>query len=417
MHRTAIACTTVATLGLLAAAIALGPLNPPGGPVSPSYKTLAEIEPRIAINAANTPGDANSSFRITQPGSYYLTGNITGGVGRNGIEIAASNVTIDLMGYTLTGNALSADGITTDGLRDNIVIRNGTVSGWGSDGINLIAGGFGNGSTIENITAAGNGNASSGYGIFANSKAVVRGCTALNNYTGIQTGSGSTLSHCTASDNVLFGIKTGSASTVSDCVATNTTSGTGFSGGFGSVLINCSSSLNETGFFADSGTSLSNCSAYDNSGPGFNAFSDNTISNCSALGNGTTGIGAGSGSVVEGCSASSNGGNGLSCFRDCVIRGNTLANNGSSGTGANIRVTGSANRIEANNCSGAERGIHITAADNVIVRNTCRGATTNWEIIAGNKCLVVVAVSAGAITGNSGGAGPGSTDPNANFTY
>ncbi|HRJ49802.1 MAG TPA: hypothetical protein PKU91_04680, partial [Phycisphaerales bacterium] len=86
-----------------AMAVSAGPLDPPAGPVAGTYKTLTEVEPRIAINAVNTPGGANSLFRITQPGSYYLTGNITGVIGKHGIEIAASGVTIDLMGFDLQG--------------------------------------------------------------------------------------------------------------------------------------------------------------------------------------------------------------------------------------------------------------------------------------------------------------------------
>ena len=82
--------------------LAQGPLTPPGAP-APTMKTLDQIEPRIAINATNTPGDASSLFRIAQPGSYYLTGNITGVAGKDGIEIASSNVTIDLMGFTHPG--------------------------------------------------------------------------------------------------------------------------------------------------------------------------------------------------------------------------------------------------------------------------------------------------------------------------
>jgi hypothetical protein len=37
--------------------------------------------------------------------------------------------------------------------------------------------------------------------------------------------------------------------------------------------------------------------------------------------------------------------------------------------------------------------------------------------VAGNVILVVNATTAAAVTGNSGGTAPGSTDPNANFTY
>jgi hypothetical protein len=41
-----------------------GPLSPPAGPIAPTPGP----EPRIAINAVNTPGDANSLYKITQPG-------------------------------------------------------------------------------------------------------------------------------------------------------------------------------------------------------------------------------------------------------------------------------------------------------------------------------------------------------------
>ena len=80
-----------------------GDLDPPAGPITPTMKPLVEIEPRTAINATNTPGDADSIFKITQPGSYYLTGNITGVAAKNGIEIAADAVVLDLMGFQLNG--------------------------------------------------------------------------------------------------------------------------------------------------------------------------------------------------------------------------------------------------------------------------------------------------------------------------
>ena len=51
-------------------------LDPPVGPITSTFKTLTEVEPRIAINATNTPGDADSIYIISQPGSYYMTGNI-----------------------------------------------------------------------------------------------------------------------------------------------------------------------------------------------------------------------------------------------------------------------------------------------------------------------------------------------------
>lgn len=52
MKSTALLCTSIATLGLLgsAAMLTAGPLDPPAGPVAPTYKTLQEVEPRIALS-------------------------------------------------------------------------------------------------------------------------------------------------------------------------------------------------------------------------------------------------------------------------------------------------------------------------------------------------------------------------------
>src|SRR5689334_9465486 len=105
-----------------------GPLDPPAGPVTPTYKTLTEVEPRIAINAINTPGDADSLFKITKPGSYYLTGNITGVVGRHGVEIIVGGVTLDLNGFDLVGVPAMGEfdgvSVTVESLR-NITVTNG----------------------------------------------------------------------------------------------------------------------------------------------------------------------------------------------------------------------------------------------------------------------------------------------------
>ena len=102
-----------------------------------------------------------------------------------------------------------------------------------------------------------------------------------------------------------------------------------------------------------------------------------------------------------------------------TVRGNQCTLNGNStNDGAGIHATGSDNRIEDNNCSDADRGIDIDAAGNIIFRNTCSGNTLNWDVAAGNVCLVISGVAGlGAISGDSGGVSPGSTNPNANYTY
>ena len=64
------ATSAVLIAGVAAISIA-GPLDPPAGPITATYKTLAEVEPRTAINATHTPGDADSIFKITQPRDVF----------------------------------------------------------------------------------------------------------------------------------------------------------------------------------------------------------------------------------------------------------------------------------------------------------------------------------------------------------
>src|SRR3954470_21985484 len=91
------ACTLVLA-GWLAAGGRAGPLNPPAGAVAPTMKTLQDVEPRTPIQSLS--GSAAASYVITQPGSYYLTGNIVRTPNKHGIQVLADNVTIDLAGFT-----------------------------------------------------------------------------------------------------------------------------------------------------------------------------------------------------------------------------------------------------------------------------------------------------------------------------
>src|SRR5207344_189223 len=76
---------------------------------------------------------------INQPGSYYLTGNITVSAG-HGILLAggADNVTLDLNGFTIssTANPAVGNGIAIN-QSVNLTIRNGNIRG----SINYVGGG------------------------------------------------------------------------------------------------------------------------------------------------------------------------------------------------------------------------------------------------------------------------------------
>src|SRR3954454_12050055 len=82
-----------------------GPLPPPGPP-GPTMKTLDQIDGKLdSIDAKLEKRTPISSlpFSINSSGSYYLTGNLqfTAASG-HAITISVSNVTLDLMGFTLS---------------------------------------------------------------------------------------------------------------------------------------------------------------------------------------------------------------------------------------------------------------------------------------------------------------------------
>ena len=227
---------------LLAAAggvmsVSAGPLDPPAGPIGSTYKTLTEVEPRIAINAANTPGDADSRFRITQRGSYYLTANVIGAAGLAGIEIAVGGVTIDLNGFEMQGAAGSLDAIRMSAAgTTSVVVKNGTIRLWSEDGVDLdtntpqsvrvenvhvsscgqrgIAVGLG---IVESCISFNNG----GQGLVMGVGQVIDSRATDNTLSGILlTGSGSSVIGCTASGNGTHGIaSTGAAVLISQCTA------------------------------------------------------------------------------------------------------------------------------------------------------------------------------------------------------
>lgn len=371
------------TLAALAACVVAGPLDPPPGPITGTYKTLNEVEPRTPIGQATTPGDLTCVFKITQPGSYYLAGDVQGASGKHGIVVAASDVTIDLQGFSLRGlrgGSASLHAITTDANppspRRNITVRNGSVILWGSGGIALSGGGSGDACTVEDVRLTSLGAAGISLGIGG----VVRRCSVdtAASYGIFAVGRGALISGCTVRATTTFGIITGDSAVIRDCTASDVT------------------------------------------GEGIVASAGSVVESCSAVLNTSTGIEV-DGAVVRGCTALLNGGDGIGASGNCVITGNTCSQNGSgAAVGAGIHLFFGDNRVEGNNLTNNERGLWAVSSGNFIVRNTASGnSMANWEIVAGNAVgpIVNAGVNAAAISGNTYAGSLGSTDPNANFTY
>ncbi len=363
----AVLCCIV--LGGLVIALA-GDLEPPGPP-APTMEHL--------IRTINLP------MTITVSGSYALAEDITTSGG--GITVSVSNVTIDLRGHLLQGGTGDGIGVGALGLK-NIVVKNGTIRGWGSDGVDLLT------STPVNTQ-------------------VIDVLSEGNLGSGIRAGTGALVSGCTANGNTQSGIEaSGTAGTIVNSTATsNAVNGFNIAAGAWTVT-NCSAALNTAVGINDlaNGTMIVNCTSRDNNGDGIFAVQGSTVASCSAFSNGDSvgddGIVGSSGATIVDCTAVQNFEDGIEAGTNALVRGNRATNNG----GAGIHATGTGNRIE-DNALIANTGDGITvnpATSNFVIRNS---ATANgggaFNIVAGNSYGLVTAGSANFNNSNSW----------ANYTY
>jgi len=139
-------------------------------------------------------------YTISAPGSYYLGSNLSY-AGGDGITVNSDDVTLDLMGFTITGTGNVNNGIRMNG-RNNVEIRNGTLSGWFC-GIRDNSSGVGH--RVTNVRAEGNIN-----GIcLMGSGHLIQGCRATAAGTagyGLLIGSQGTISGCQTSNFSVYGI-------------------------------------------------------------------------------------------------------------------------------------------------------------------------------------------------------------------
>jgi parallel beta-helix repeat protein len=182
-----------------------GPLDPPGPP-GVTMKSLSEVEPRTPISAL--------PYTISQPGSYYLTGNVSVNTAIDGITVHADDVTIDLNGFELNGNGEGANAITEGAAspaRRNWRVYNGSIVGWGyafdgldvsngqidhvnASGIRAIGLRLGAGARVSDCSVEGSGGAGTAIAIGAGSS--VKSCSTRAFFLGISAGSQSTVTRC-----------------------------------------------------------------------------------------------------------------------------------------------------------------------------------------------------------------------------
>ncbi len=294
-----------------------GDLNPPAGPVAPTMKTLVEVEPRTNVQTLPSAGDA--VFVISQPGSYYLTANVVGESGKNGIKITSNDVTLDLGGFSVQGVPGSGTGIWVENVHRSVAVRNGVVADWGFHGIDF---GSAHNSIIEGIRATDN----SSDGITAWYNCAVKDCVCEeNDGRGFTLNNSCAVTHCTAVLNSGDGFNYWNSASLNNCIA-ESNEGRGFNGtvyGEGidesdnCTLINCVASFNgEQGFFGGDANTLTNCTARSNGYNGISMRDHATVTGCSMSGNGFADVGyagieAWYNVLIADSTANNNSGNGI----------------------------------------------------------------------------------------------------------
>ncbi len=315
----------LAVVALGAPALA-GPLNPPAGPVAPSLKTLDQVEPRVPLGTDTTPGDADSVFKITASGSYYLTQNLSAQNAKHGIEIAAPRVTLDLNGFTLIGlvfQGSSLDAITVSaGSPDQIRIENGSIFFWGDRGIDAQTT---NGLVLRDLFVRGCGSD----GIVAGFDSLIDNCVSEDNGgDGIRANERSFIDSCIASENDGTGINSIVRGKVSDCIG-NRNLGYGILIGAGGRAESCVADLNTlSGFFVGGGAVAVGCVSVTNMEHGFEGGARASIYSSLAQTNQMDGISVDFGSTVVGNRCVENVDDGIIAGDNCFVDSNHLLFNG-----------------------------------------------------------------------------------------
>ncbi len=431
---------------LVAASCALaGPLAPPPGPVTSTYKTLVEVEPRIAIGPTTTPGQSNAVYRITESGSYYLTEDLLVPASMVGIDVGFDvAATIDLNGFEIRGQFNAQTGIRTESsiieVR-SVVVRNGHISGMREYGLRLRA----NSVVVEDVIVSdcgshgmlldpllvpariarctvrhcaldfhNSGLRTDSQAIPSRMPAVIVDCVFLGNGgSAIQAGPNSIVERALV-DGGDDGIAVMGGSRVEGCVIRNL-SGSGppqsqragvriFDGSItiaASIIKDCVvNNVDGTGFLAGGSCVISNSVALNCALDGFNVGTGAVVTGCEARDNVGIGIRVNSGSVVSSCVARLNDGDGVLAASGSRVVGCAASSNGGDGIevstdayvadcvmdangGAGIHVTSVDNRIEGNLVTDSPRGIDVDASGNVIIRNSASGNTMNFDIVAG----------------------------------
>jgi hypothetical protein len=192
--------------------------------IRPTPIALAAACLALSSSVLAAPQILNNCTTISQPGSYVVNRNLS--AAGDCLVVAVDSVTIDLDGFTISGNGTGAGIVESPALatRRNVTVRNGAVTGF-ANGVSLP---HGESVTVERVNASGN----TGIGISVGNYATVRASHAsFNGGTGIRAELGASVSGNAVARNAGSGISVSEGGNVSSNVVRNNT-------GFG-IVVDC----------------------------------------------------------------------------------------------------------------------------------------------------------------------------------
>jgi hypothetical protein len=415
-------------------AMAQGPLGP-SGPPAPTMKRLDAIDPGRPLDPASF---GTTGIVIEQPGSYYLTGNVTTVLATEAaITVLATPVTIDLRGFALiaaggTGAGSADSAIVVGTSYNNTMVRNGSIRGAWWSGIYSPS----RQCAAEDLHVAG----TVAYGIRLDDHARVSRCrvdglsgTGFISSAGIFVEDDSHVQECTVMACDGHGIQAASGASILDCVVNGNTLN-GIAAGDGSTVSRCASSLNTgKGIELTIGGAVSDCAAYDNGGSGVTGTSGMNVTNSSAFSSGdrgffctsavfannvgvrstNVGLAVRKASSLRNCVAGDNGGDGFLgdsvASQDDVIQLESCAAYNTGQTGANANADGfeSGSAFRMTRCvavNNAGWGLRVTGNvssngtvdGNLLIANDAGGITFPSNL--GSPIIIRNGVGEGQIT-------------------
>src|SRR5208337_4318316 len=204
---------------------------------------------------------AKFPIKISRPGSYRLTENLDV-KGGDAIDVLASNVTIDLNGFSIVGSSVKSSGIGINAAKMAFVkVANGSILNMAGSG--LVLGGNG---AVNGVSVNGNG----------------------------ADGNGSSVTENVANDNAVGGIRGSTNSTPCNCrIVGNTANGNVIGivvADFGVITGNVADGNGSFGICGGKSSTIAGNTASSNTGPGIIGFAGSLIQGNTLMGNQSVGI-------------------------------------------------------------------------------------------------------------------------------